>query len=190
MPTVSGTTREVFGRRTSIHANGGDLIFCKEIHVSETAKCRGRLLRFCDGKGLDLGCGDEKICDQATGVDWRKTPAVDVVGSVDDLRWVADRSLDYIFSSHLLEHLPYPWRTLKQWLPKLKDGGHLVLYLPHRDRYRDWNPEHFWNPSADVVAGMIQEAAGACGRSVTVVHEGLDWGPDRYSFDLVVQVRG
>ena len=190
MPTVSGTTREVFGRRTSIHANGGDLIFCKEIHVSETAKCRDRLAKYCVGRGLDMGCGDEKIVPSATGVDWRKTPAVDVVASVEDVTWLEDKSLDYIFSSHLLEHLPYPWRTLRLWLSKLKDGGYLVLYLPHRDRYREWNAEHFWNPSADIVTGMIEEAAGTSGRSVTVVHEALDWGHDRYSFDLVVQVRG
>ena len=158
--------------------------------MSETAKCRDRLIQYCTGNGLDLGCGDEKICEGAMGVDWRETPAVNIVASVEDLSFVKDRSLDYLFSSHLLEHLPYPWRTLTRWLPTLKDGGYLVLYLPHRDQYRVWNPEHFWNPSADIVKGMIHEAAGTVGRSMTVVHEALDWGHDRYSFDLVVQIGG
>jgi len=164
--------------------------------VSETAKCRDRLIQYCTGNGLDLGCGDEKICPQATGVDWRKTPAVDVVGSVEDLSWVEDRSVDYIFSSHLLEHLPYPWRTLKVWLHKIRRGGYLVLYLPDRDSYGavlarqgTFNTEHFWNPSMDVAIGMILDVANEVGRRGDAVHQFLDVGDDRYSFDLVVQVQ-
>ena len=190
MTIVCGRTQRGCDRLPLIRANGDEPIVRKESNVGETAKCRGRLAKYCVGRGLDMGCGDEKIVPSATGVDWRKTTAVDVVASVEDVTWLEDKSLDYIFSSHLLEHLPYPWRTLRLWLSKLKDGGYLVLYLPHRDRYREWNAEHFWNPSADIVTGMIEEAAGTSGRSVTVVHEALDWGHDRYSFDLVVQVRG
>jgi len=57
--------------------------------------------------------------------------------------------------------------------------------------YSAWSSDPaFVAPSADIVTGMIEEAAGTSGRSVTVVHEALDWGHDRYSFDLVVEVRG
>ena len=37
--------------------------------LGETDHCRGRLLRYCAGQGLDLGCGAVKIKPEAIGVD-------------------------------------------------------------------------------------------------------------------------
>jgi len=159
-------------------------------YQSETAKCRERLLHFCAGKGLDLGCGTDKITLHAFGVDSRPLPGVDRVDTINFLDWVPADSQDFIFSSHALEHLEYPWLALKEWLAKIKPGGHLVLYLPHKDHYRDYNPEHHWNPTPLVARGMIGWAAGSLGRRADFVWEYLDVGEDRYSFDLVAQVLG
>jgi predicted SAM-dependent methyltransferase len=49
--------------------------------------------------------------------------------------------LDYVFSSHCLEHL-YDWVTvLDYWTFKLKSGGTLFLYLPDysQEYWRPWN---------------------------------------------------
>ena len=51
-----------------------------------------------------------------------------------------DGSLDYVFSSHCLEHLEKPKEALKEWIRVLKQGGVLYLYLPHTD-YMPWRKE-------------------------------------------------
>lgn len=154
---------------------------------SETAKCRPRLLQFCQGKGVDVGCGVvEKITPDAIGVDARSGVA-DHVGPIDRLDFILTGTLDYVFSSHALEHMPFPVQALKEWMRTLRPGGHLVLYLPHREHYNVWNPEHYFNPSPEVVKAMVEDAALSLGRPFEVVHEFLDVGDDRYSFDLVVK---
>ena len=87
---------------------------------------------FCKGIGIDVGCNKEE---------W-KFPgayAVDpVITDYDALNFPYD-NLDYIFSSHCLEHL-YDWvDVLNYWTLKLKNGGVLFLYLP------DYSQE-YWKP--------------------------------------------
>jgi SAM-dependent methyltransferase len=61
----------------------------------------------------------------------------------------ADGSLDFVFSSHTLEHLDRPWDALSEWIRVLKPGGVLFLYLPH-PACEMWKPErlrfHRWSP--------------------------------------------
>lgn len=155
---------------------------------SETAKCRERLLTFCEGRGLDLGCGTvEKITPDAIGIDSRAGLA-DIVGPIDDLSRFADQSLPFVYSSHALEHVPFPVEVLKEWIRVIRPKGHLVLYLPDRELYRVWNPEHYWNPSIETVTTMVKEAARDMWRSAIIVHSYRDSGYDRYSFDLVAQI--
>ena len=49
--------------------------------------------------------------------------------------------MDYIFSSHCLEHVEDWVRTLDYWSSRLVTGGILFLYLPHNDQeyWRPWN---------------------------------------------------
>jgi predicted SAM-dependent methyltransferase len=60
--------------------------------------------------------------------------------------------VDYIFSSHCLEHVETPWYdVLKYWTSKIKVGGTLFLYLPDysQEYWRPWNNEkhkHIFTP--------------------------------------------
>jgi SAM-dependent methyltransferase len=93
---------------------------------------------FCDSKnpekiGMDVGCGSSPLVgaipiDQRFGDDAMSLPC-------------KDNYLDYICSSHLLEHLENPLEALKHWYTKLKFGGILFLYLPHIEMTY-WNPEY------------------------------------------------
>jgi len=50
--------------------------------------------------------------------------------------------VDYIFSSHCLEHIREPWHeVIRYWWDHLKPGGVLFLYLPHFEMvyWRPWN---------------------------------------------------
>ncbi len=113
------------------------------ICMTEADKVRVRILALLEGKSvLDLGCGNHPVVPWATGVDDASeskilTPGV-LVGSIspesDFLR--KQPAADVVFSSHAIEHMPFPLlRTLKHWLSAVKTGGRLILYLPDERRY-------------------------------------------------------
>lgn len=64
---------------------------------------------------------------------------------------VLDESLDFIVSSHCLEHLVNPIEGIRNWFRILKPGGHLVITVPEEDLYEQgvWpsnkNFDHKWS---------------------------------------------
>ena len=89
-------------------------------------------LEFCKGRGFDIGAGR-----------WPLPGAipVDLGDGVDAYRLPEGDGLDYVFSSHCLEHLANPVVALELWRERLREGGVLFLYLPHPDM-RYWRPQH------------------------------------------------
>jgi hypothetical protein len=68
--------------------------------------------------------------------------------------------VDYIFSSHCLEHLPHWVNALDYWLSKIKNGGVLFLYLPHFDQeyWRPWhNRKHIHCFTPDIIKKYLQD---------------------------------
>jgi glycosyltransferase involved in cell wall biosynthesis len=61
---------------------------------------------------------------------------VDIVASGHDLPF-ADASLDYVLSSHVLEHFYDPIGAIKEWLRVVRPGGYVFMIVPHRDRTFD-----------------------------------------------------
>jgi glycosyltransferase involved in cell wall biosynthesis/SAM-dependent methyltransferase len=61
---------------------------------------------------------------------------VDIVSPGDDLP-LPDASLDYVLSSHVLEHFHDPIGALKEWARVVRPGGYLFMIIPHRDRTPD-----------------------------------------------------
>ena len=122
---------------------------------NEAAKVRWEIVQYTRGEGLDLGCGPEKAFPHFVGVDNCKDTELFgiqmkpdlVVDTCERLTDIKDASLDFIFSSHLLEHIEDYRGALKDWWRCIKPGGHLVLYLPHCDFYPrigtpGSNPDH------------------------------------------------
>jgi len=133
--------------------------------MAETRKAHERRVksgfyrRFITGKqGIDIGCGridthdgldtvsltdcihhDKDICDATT-----------MEGYKDD-------TFDYVYASHVLEHLDDPVTAVKNWVRICKPGGVVLISLPHRDLYErkrtlpsKWNADHryFYLPNA------------------------------------------
>lgn len=113
-------------------------------HIAATA------LHFCKGRGLDIGAsqwplpGAEPI-ELTRGHDGNGLP---------EGEW------DYIFSSHMLEHVVNPVAAIEHWQTRLRSGGVLFLYLPSPEM-RYWHPSrcrrhlHVFYPK-DVV-NMLQD---------------------------------
>ena len=90
---------------------------------------RPRLLRWCKGLGVDLGCGNNKICNNAIGID----KPFDVFKELP----FKDEVFDFVFSSHCLEEAnPEDVKTiLREWTRILKRNGRLILYMPDKGFY-------------------------------------------------------
>lgn len=90
---------------------------------------------FCKGDGYDIGCNRRS---------WA-LPGAKPIDLLFDDPWDAnnlpDVEVDYIYSSHCLEHIPDWVAVLDYWTSKLKLGGVLFLYLPlySQEYWRPWN---------------------------------------------------
>jgi len=102
----------------------------------------------CKGVGYDIGCMKKE---------WAYPGAIPVDKVFDD-EWDAfnlpESNVDYIFSSHCLEHIPNWVEALSYWTSMLKVGGILFLYLPHYDQlyWRPWhNRKHIHAFTIDII---------------------------------------
>lgn len=61
---------------------------------------------------------------------------VDIRSSGDDLPF-KDNSIDFVLSSHVLEHFWDPILTLTEWYRVIRKGGYIFAIIPHKDRTFD-----------------------------------------------------
>lgn len=62
-----------------------------------------------------------------------KAPGNQYIAEASDLRCIGDSSYDFVLSSHCIEHLANPLQGLAEWTRVLRQGGLLVLLIPHKD---------------------------------------------------------
>lgn len=89
--------------------------------------------QVCKGKGYDIGFGKEE---------WKLPGSIGIDINTDDeydALNLPEGQVDYIFSSHCLEHLPNWVDALNYWLDNLVPNGVLFLYLPHKSQIY-WRP--------------------------------------------------
>jgi len=106
---------------------------------------------------LDLGCGETKIADWFTGVDRTRGETArvngttfkcnpDVLCDIDNLPY-ENGTVDYIVSSHSLEHITNPIETLNYWVEKLRVGGRIGIIVPDwRYTWSCENDDSRYNP--------------------------------------------
>ena len=58
----------------------------------------------------------------------------------DDLPF-KDNTLDYVLTSHVIEHFFDPVKALRQWHRVIKPGGYIFIIAPHKDRTFDKSRE-------------------------------------------------
>jgi len=92
-------------------------------------------LHICKGVGVDVGCKN---------LEWAFPGAIPIDIIFDDgyhAMNLPNIDIDYIFSSHCLEHILEWVDVLNYWDSRLKKGGVIFLYLPHysQEYWRPWN---------------------------------------------------
>jgi SAM-dependent methyltransferase len=97
---------------------------------------------------LELGCGSRRRIADAITIDALDYECVDVVGDVFAvLARVPDASVDLVFSSHFVEHLPQIEPLLCELRRVLKVGGQVRTIAPHFSNpyfYSDYTHRSFF----------------------------------------------
>ena len=78
-----------------------------------------------------------------------ETQRVDVVAPAWDLPF-EDGSLEYVLSSHVIEHCWDVLATIEEWFRVLKPGGLIYMDIPHKERTFDKDRER--TPVAELIA--------------------------------------
>ena len=106
--------------------------------------------RYFVGNGLDIGGGPDplslyrELFPRMRGVQTFDKED----GDAEILDAIADESMDFVHSSHTLEHMRDPARALANWFRAVKPGGHLIVTVPDEDLYEQgefpspWNGDH------------------------------------------------
>ena len=104
--------------------------------------------KYCIGKGLDVGAGRFPL---------NGSIPVDIVNGNNAINLeFENNSMDYVFSSHCLEHIEQYQRALSEMERVLKPGGFLFLYLPHPD-YLPWRKENLSWHKQDLYPKQIEK---------------------------------
>jgi len=125
-------------------------------NVKESSKARTRreqagfFEKYCQGQGIDIGHGGDKLLPECLGWDFED-------GDAEEMAGVTDQSFNFVYSSHNLEHLYNVEKALLNWWRILKAGGYLILFLPHRDLFEKrrtlpssvHDHRHYFMPDAD-----------------------------------------
>ena len=125
---------------------------------------RGEAIALCTGRGVEIGPGptpqvlpgpavEVRYLEALLGESWWEAygkmqaedfdPALAPLYDKGEAHEIPaeDGSLDFIFSSHVFEHLPNPLGHLQLWRRKLKPGGRVVAVVPELSGagdYRAW----------------------------------------------------
>ncbi len=141
---------------------------------------KNKALKYCRGTGLDIGAGNWPLPGAIAVRDEKEINAY-------KLDKFEDGSLDYIFSSHCIEHLENWREALSLWVRKVKYGGIIFIYAPHKSMLL-WRPlapwvgeDHKWSPDAQTVGSFLKN------EGCEIIFS--DTGPDIYQSFHIIAVK-
>ena len=140
-------------------------------YMAESKKIVWEVAPYLRGRGLDIGAGDFKVLPHVISVDnmhhsqFGFSVKPDVMCDASKLDVFGSQSMDFVYSSHTLEHIDNYAAALKEWWRVIKQGGYLILYLPDEDEYpkvgeKHANPDHKWNCSYGSVVAAMDDIRG------------------------------
>jgi len=108
--------------------------FQRPLLQKETSKAKNRREKegffelYCNGEGVDIGYGGDLLSLNCLGWDIED-------GDAQYLDSIPSEEFNFLYSSHLLEHLDDVNVAIKNWWRVIKKNGYMILYLPERDLY-------------------------------------------------------
>jgi SAM-dependent methyltransferase len=108
--------------------------------------------KYLVGDGIDIGAGPDSIGQYAALFPLMRAVRAWEVPDGDAMLMasVPDESLDFVHSSHCLEHLTDPYVALSNWIRICRPGGYVVVVIPDEDLYEQgvfpstFSPGHQW----------------------------------------------
>ena len=141
-------------------------------YTPESSKIVWEVAPYLRGRGVDLGAGTFRVLPHAISVEnghheafgHQIKPDIKIEDAAN-LSIFGSQSMDFVYSSHLLEHIENYAGALKEWWRLVKPGGYLVMYLPDEDEYpkvgeKGANPDHKWNCSYGAVVAAMDDLKG------------------------------
>jgi SAM-dependent methyltransferase len=169
-----------------------------EAKKTNRVRSAGFRRRYFAGTVIDIGCGTDLVCDDATPFDQAQGDAQRI------LDYFGPESFDTVHSSHCLEHMADVTAALTQWWALVKPGGHLVLVVPHEDLYEQgawpslFNRDHkatfrvgkkgSWSPVSFDIGELVEHLPRANIIEICVQDAGLDHSLLRRRVSAVEQV--
>lgn len=87
-----------------------------------------------DVKIIQLDLFDkETLMSQYPELNHKHFVDVDILDDANYLNKIQDESYDFLYSSHVLEHLPNVLEGLKNWLRVIRKGGYCIMAIPLKD---------------------------------------------------------
>lgn len=143
----------------------------------------GLELRVLKGTGIDIGSGGDPVFPYAQSFDQENGDANYITKYVHD-------TFDFVYSSHCLEHIYDPKKTILEWWKLVKPGGHLFVTVPDEDLYEQgvfpsrFNPDHkvtftisktkSWSPVSINVYDLVKTLPNGEILSLTLQDHGYD----------------
>lgn len=127
-----------------------------------------------EGIGFDIGYSREV---------WKYPDAIGIEPTINpqfDAMNLPAMTVDYIFSSHCLEHIPDWVGVLDYWQTKIREGGILFLYLPspEQEYWKPWNNRKHVN---NLSPKLLKEYLTDRGWKKIFVTEGYDLNHSFYA---------
>ena len=128
----------------------------KEIPLNETSKLNNYRLehgydKYFKGRGIDIGCGSDMLSPLVFPSITSIVPYDIEDGDANYCSNLADESFEFVSASHVLEHMVDPCMALSNWIRITKNGGYLVIAVPHEFYYEKnvwpslYNSDHKWS---------------------------------------------
>lgn len=116
--------------------------------MSETAKHRDRTVQYCQGNGIDVGSQNDPVVPWAISLDLPHDEYVVYTSGQapeNSIQWrgdgrdlpFKDGTLDFVYSSHMIEDFLNWEPILREWTRVLKLGGRLIIMLPDKVRWNE-----------------------------------------------------
>lgn len=111
-----------------------------DIRSSETSYRRHLTVPYCFGNGIDIGSGGSPVVPWAIQIENCQDMKINnhhinYIGDALNLPF-KDKTLDFVYASHLLEDF-LDWKSvLDEWNRVLKIGGNMIIMVPDHITFR------------------------------------------------------